>query len=349
MRLERLWPRRHLIQTLTAAAAACRVWTLGRADETTGTDDPVTDTANNAEIPSFGMPTLGGRQFWGDVHFSCGFKIQRNVFSGHYRLLDPDDRRFASGTLSDCEAMLKRLRQARQLQPETGHVVIGIHGIGRSSKSLSPILSVLPQDQFTTRGFEYPSTRVTIVQAADYLHSVIESLTDATQISFVVHSMGGLVVRRYLKDHRDPRLHRLVMLGTPNNGAELADMLKRNILFRAIYGPAGQELTTGPEGAGSQLPVPDFEFGIIAGGCSNDIGFNRLLPGDNDGTVTIASAKLAGAADFMVVPVLHSFLMSDPAVISAARSFLESGRFAQPADAAAQDAAVDDSAKQPTD
>lgn len=332
MRFNTLLNRRRMFITLTSAGAACRTWMTSRADEPQKTDNAVTDATNDADVPAYGMPTLGGRQFWGDVQFTCGFKIQRNVFSGHYRLLDSSDRRFASGTLPECQDMLARLCKARQLKPESGHVVIGVHGIGRSSKSLKPILTALPADQFTCLGFEYPSTRVSIAQAAEYLQSVVESLTDATQISFVVHSMGGLVVRRYLQEFRDPRLFRMVMLGTPNNGAELADMLRSNMLFRTVYGPAGQELGTGADGSNSKLPIPDFEFAIIAGGLSDGAGFNRLLPGDNDGTVTVESAKLAGAADFLVVPVLHSFLMSDPAVINAATSFLASGRFQSEAD-----------------
>ena len=28
--------------------------------------------------------------------------------------------------------------------------------------------------------------------------------------------LGGLVVRAYLAEHRDPRIHRMVMLGVPN-------------------------------------------------------------------------------------------------------------------------------------
>ena len=35
--------------------------------------------------------TLGGRQFWGDVHYFRGWRIQQNVFTKHYRLLDPGD------------------------------------------------------------------------------------------------------------------------------------------------------------------------------------------------------------------------------------------------------------------
>ena len=148
----------------------------------------------------------------------------------------------------------------------------------------------MPKDGHVHVPFEYPSTRVPLEQSAEYLHSVMESLTDVSKISFVVHSMGGLIVRRYLKQHRDTRLHRMVMMGTPNNGAELADMLKGNFLFRTLYGPAGQELVTDSGGAIKSLPTPDFEFGIVAGGKGDASGYNRLLPGDNDGTVTVASA-----------------------------------------------------------
>ena len=216
---------------------------------------------------------------------------------------------------------------ATNLKPDTGHAVIYLHGIGRTSRSMRPLLDAMPTDGFVHVPFEYPSTRVPLAQAADYLHSLIESLTDVSKISFVVHSMGGLVVRRFLKDHSDPRLERLVMLGTPNSGAELADMLKRNLIFQTVYGPAGQELVTDPNGTIGSLPTPDFEFGIIAGGKGGERGFNPLLAGDDDGTVTVASARLAGASDYLLIPKLHSFLISDETAIAAVKCFLEHGRF----------------------
>ena len=282
-------------------------------------------TDSSAPVP--GALTLGGMQFWGDVSYFRGYKIQRQVFTGHYRLLDKNNRRYQSGTLEDCRKTLAQVRRSKDLKLETGHAVIYLHGIGRSSRSMRPILNAMPADGCVHVPFEYPSTRVPLEQSANYLRSVIESLTDVSKISFVAHSMGGLVVRRYLKDHNHPRLHRLVMLGTPNNGAELADMLKRNMFFRAVYGPAGQELVTDPGGTIGNLPTPAFEFGIIAGGKGDDKGFNPLLPGDDDGTVTVASARLVGASDFLRTPTLHSFLMSDETVIAAVRCFLEHGRF----------------------
>ncbi|MEI6540126.1 MAG: hypothetical protein WCO86_11475, partial [Planctomycetota bacterium] len=277
--------------------------------------------------PQPGAPTLGGMQFWGDVFYFQGYRIQRHVFTGHFRLLDKHNRRYQSGTIEDCRKTLNELRAATNLKPDTGHAVIYLHGIGRTSRSMRPLLDAMPTDGFVHVPFDYPSTRVPLAQAADYLHSLIESLTDVSKISFVVHSMGGLVVRRFLKDHSDPRLERLVMLGTPNSGAELADMLKRNLIFQTVYGPAGQELVTDPNGTIGSLPTPDFEFGIIAGGKGGERGFNPLLAGDDDGTVTVASARLAGASDYLLIPKLHSFLISDETAIAAVKCFLEHGRF----------------------
>ena len=58
-------------------------------------------------------------------------------------------------------------------------------------------------------------------------------------IHFVGHSMGGLLTRVYLARYRPARLGRVVMLGTPNGGSELADLLKGLAIYRAFYGPAG--------------------------------------------------------------------------------------------------------------
>ena len=34
------------------------------------------------------MKTLGGRQLWGDVAVFHDWRIQKNILTGHYRLLD---------------------------------------------------------------------------------------------------------------------------------------------------------------------------------------------------------------------------------------------------------------------
>jgi hypothetical protein len=272
------------------------------------------------------MKTLGGMQFWGDVAWFHGWRIQHNVFFKQHRLLDPQNRRHASGTLEACEKKLEEIKKEKNLPEMKGHAVILIHGIVRSSKSFNKMAQTLKQDGYTVIGFDYPSTQVEITKSAEYLHQLLESLEGVEKISFVVHSMGGLLVRCYLNDHKDERIERMVMLGVPNHGANMADLLKNNLLFKLIFGPAGKQLGING-GFIDSLPTPEFEFGIIAGARGKEKGFNPLIPGDDDGTVSVESTCLPGACDFATVPALHSFMMNHADTITYTRHFLKTGQF----------------------
>ncbi len=271
--------------------------------------------------------TLGGRQLWGDLHYFHDWRIQRNVLTGHCRLLDGEDRRHCSGSLEECLARLTQIRTEEKLPPMKGRAVILVHGIVRSSKSFSALEKRLRDEGFLVFGFDYPSTRISIPEAAEYLRSCIRSLEGVDEISFVVHSMGGLVVRSMLRQGGDRRFKRMVMLGVPNRGAEMADTLRKNPIYKAVFGPAGQQLVTGENGLPEKLPTPEFEFGVLAGARGTPKGFNPLIPGDDDGTVAVESTRLPGAADFVTRPVLHSFLMFNKDCIEDTVRFLKTGRF----------------------
>jgi hypothetical protein len=49
-------------------------------------------------LPNVAMPTMGGALFWEDVAEIKGWRIQQNIFTGHWRLLDPGNMRYAWGT-----------------------------------------------------------------------------------------------------------------------------------------------------------------------------------------------------------------------------------------------------------
>lgn len=272
------------------------------------------------------MKTLGGRQFWGDVRFFRGWRIQRHVLSGHYRLLDPQDVRRAWGSLAECEATLQTERDRLQLPPMSGTAVVALHGILRSSKVWNSLKQGLEPEGITVAAVDYPSTQQPITAFADQLQELLSSLHGIERIHLVVHSMGGLIVRAWCQRYSDPRLHRLVMIGTPNRGAEIASMLKENPIFQFVFGPAGQQLVheTHDEFI-RQLPTPPLEFAVIAGSRGNADGFNPLIPGDDDGIVTTESARLPGAVDYLPVRVLHSFLPLSSEVITATRRFLITG------------------------
>ncbi|MEI8018282.1 MAG: alpha/beta fold hydrolase [Schlesneria sp.] len=270
--------------------------------------------------------TVGGRQFWGDVHHFQGWRIQQNVFSKDYRLIDPDDLCHTLGSFDDCHARLKRISAEKKLAPMKGPAVILIHGLLQSSRCMVKFGANIEKAGYSAVEFDYPSTQVSIPEAARYLNQLIQSLDGIDEINFVTHSMGGLVVRAYTMEYDDPRIKRMVMLGTPNQGAELADLTQQYWILRTAAGPGGRQLGTRTDGLIPKLPIPKFEFAVIAGSRGTPTGWNPLIPGDDDGTVTVASTKLPGAADFTTVYALHSRLLWSDEAHQHTINFLKNGR-----------------------
>lgn len=288
---------------------------------------PPEEPAKASIRPNIKTHTLGGVQFWGDVAYFRGWHIQRNVFSGHFRLLDANDVRHAWGTREECDAKLQQIREAEQLPPMKGTAVIVLHGLGRSDKSVSKLRQHFDKAGYYTIAMNYPSLRASVQENAEYLHQVIQSLEGIEKVHIVGFSMGGIVTRQCLAEHDEPRLGRVVFIGTPNQGAELATLLKDWWAFKTFVGPAGQELATAPHGLAPKLPAPACEFGIIAGCRGVDGGYNPLIPGDDDGTVSLDSTRLPGAVDFITFPALHNYLLHKPQIFEATKHFLEQGQF----------------------
>ncbi|NQV22213.1 MAG: alpha/beta fold hydrolase [Rhodospirillales bacterium] len=286
-----------------------------------------------AEPWNISFPTLGGKQVWQDTHIHAGWRIQRNLLTGHFRLLDPKDLRRAWGSYPRCAGKLDQFRDTGAVTPRNAHVVLLVHGIARSAGTFRHMESALLRAGYAATAITYPSTRGSIADHAAALELILDRLEGAETVSFVTHSMGALVVRHLMARNgrwqRRIQIGRAVMIAPPNQGSEIADRLKGNGLYRGLYGRAGQDLT--PEQADT-IPPYTHDFGIIAGGTGNQRGLNPLLDGDNDGIVSLDETRLDGAADFLMVPGTHTFLAGRSETITATLSFLRHGKFGAPSE-----------------
>ncbi|MCH5373604.1 MAG: hypothetical protein JJ992_06475, partial [Planctomycetes bacterium] len=279
-------------------------------------------------------------QFWADELFFHQWRIQRNAVTGHYRLLDERNQRRAWGTFDQCRARLTQLKEELQLEPVRGPVVLALHGVIRSRNSMTPMIEALrKQTDWTVLNVSYASTRDTLDAHAAALGRIIDNLDpEVTEIHFVAHSLGNLVIRRYLHTcyageegrRPDPRLGRIVMLAPPNNGARFAEALRKSGVLEWVWGKSTVQLAEDWETLEQSLATPQCEFGILAGGEGDDRGRNRLLAGDDDFVVSVEETKLPGARDFLVLPVYHGLIMRDRTAQEATVRFLKHGYFVSP-------------------
>jgi pimeloyl-ACP methyl ester carboxylesterase len=186
----------------------------------------------------------------------------------------------------------------------------------------------LEREGYTVVNLNYPSTEHRIEYLADeVLAGVLQVCCRSVPVHFVTHSLGGIVVRYYLEDHRLANLGRVVMLSPSNQGSEVVDALKDNLFFKRLNGPAGAQLGTGPESIPARLGPVVFELGVIAGTKSINRRFSRMIPGPSDGKVAVARARVEGMKDFLVLPYNHTFVMRQPEVMRQVIYFLRYGVF----------------------
>lgn len=213
------------------------------------------------------------------------------------------------------------------LSPEhQREVIFLLHGIGKGRTDMLAMQSMLRRSGFEVVNWRYPSTQMTLDGLADLLNQQVEHYAQF-RVSFVTHSMGGIVVRTWLNKYKPHNVGRLVMIAPPNKGAYLADLLGDWLPYKLILGPAGQQLRQGENGSCTCAGTPYCEFGIIAGGTGKARGMNPLIPGDNDGTVSLESTKLQGAADFLVLPYAHPVIQMMPRTGRNVTAFLKTGKF----------------------
>ncbi len=209
--------------------------------------------------------------------------------------------------------------------------VVLLHGLARSSLSMKVLEWRLGAQGYKAISVDYPSIELPIRALADQaVPNGITECGDASKIHFVTHSMGGILLRQYIKA-QEPMLPRrwgrTVMLGPPNKGSEIVDQTSDWPGFELWNGVAGSSLHTGADSVPNQLGPVTFELGVIAGNQSISPFFSNLIDGEDDGKVSVQSTRVQGMDDHVTLPVTHTFMMNDPSVFKQIMAFLKNGAF----------------------
>ncbi len=268
---------------------------------------------------------------WSDRVVRHDWRLQERPQDGRFRVIDPRDTVIREGHEQECRLAFAALEADGTIPAVGGPAVILLHGLGEGRDSMRPLADHLRATlEATVMLVGYASTSADLAAHGQGLGEVVASLPRTGRISFVGHSLGNLVVRRWmtLADDDDlARVDRMVMLGPPNRGSDLARQIAGAGMLATLAEGAARDLVIHWPRVEPTLAVPACEFGIVAGGRGDGIGFSHLLDGDDDAIVRVDETRLEGADDFLLVPVDHAALLRDRRVKEATAAFLRSGRF----------------------
>ena len=218
----------------------------------------------------------------------------------------------------------------------TKEQVILLHGLWRSPRSMAKIARSLEEKGFRVFNPGYNSL---LENYQDIVQLLDEKISDWLHVEhpvhFVGHSFGGILIRSLLDKNPTWNSGRCVMIGTPNKGTKIASFMLSHWWYKYFVPRVTADLT--PESdLIKQLPEPNIETGIIAG----NVKYHIVIPtswyykratddAPGDGVVELTNVKCDSMADFIIMPLHHSFMTRDKDLIIQAVHFIENGRFTE--------------------
>ena len=211
------------------------------------------------------------------------------------------------------------------------HKVYILHGYAGSLLQMEKIYKGLKHEGYDAENYTYPSFKESIDSIGHDLYVKVKQENYDT-VSFVTHSMGGLVVRsmyQYLDTTSHfPFIFRFVMLAPPNKGTEMADFFSKSYIS-SYLGPNVVLMKTDSNSYTFKLPVPTCEVGLIVGIKGKKPWFNPFMKDDNDGTVTMKEAILGNEKEITTVKSMHILMPLKKKVVMLVNRFIKTGSFGQ--------------------
>lgn len=189
-----------------------------------------------------------------------------------------------------------------------------------------PLAERVKPHGYKTHLFSYKSLAQTPAENAAELNQYIEGI-DASEIHLIAHSLGGLVLKHLMHRHSPKRIGKVIMLGTPIAGSEVARRFNQHDFTRMLLGRATQ---SGLLGDAPSWPKKK-PLAMIAG--NRGVGAGAVLTGGftgpSDGTVRIEETMSDEISHRYEVPFSHMGMLYAPKVVKAVLRYLEHGDFDQ--------------------
>lgn len=203
--------------------------------------------------------------------------------------------------------------------------VVYVHGLWLPGDESLLLRRRLAQEfDLTLHPFRYSAAYSTMSSITARLEGFVRDL-QTPEVHFVGHSLGGLVIHRFLERFPDQPPGRAVFLGTPCVASRAAEQASRFAPVAHLMGLSVAEELLQPR---ERRWTHQRELGIVAG--TQPIGVGQLLAAfdeDNDGTIAVSETRMPGMSGHLVLPVSHLGMLMSARVAHETGLFLTEGRF----------------------
>jgi pimeloyl-ACP methyl ester carboxylesterase len=203
--------------------------------------------------------------------------------------------------------------------------VVYVHGLWMPGEESLVLRHRLAQEfDLALHAFHFSAVSTTMAGITDRLASFVREL-DAPALHFVGHSLGGLVIYRFLERFPQQPPGRVVFLGVPCVASRAAERAARFAPVAQLMGPSVADELLKPRERRWGFA---HELGIVAG--TQALGLGQLFAHfdeENDGTIAVSETRMPGAADHITLPVSHLGMLLSARVAHETGHFLTQGRF----------------------
>ena len=201
--------------------------------------------------------------------------------------------------------------------------VLLLHGAWMNPLVMAYLAHALRREGFAAQSLGYRTMRDPLEAHLSRLANQIANV-EAPRVHLVGHSLGGLIVMRYLQRAADPRVLRAVLLGSPVAGCRAAAGFAGRVAGELMM---GQSLGVWREPVDVSVDSR-FEVGAIAG--TRALGLGAVvthLPKPNDGVVCLDETKFPALRDHLALPLGHTMMLVSSRVARQTTAFLRTGVF----------------------
>ena len=206
-----------------------------------------------------------------------------------------------------------------------GEEVVYVHGLWMSGgESLLLRRRLAREYGLKVHAFRYAAAAASMSEITSGLQHFVRTLR-ATRLHFVGHSLGGLVIYRFLERYPQQPPGHVVFLGTPAVASRAAVKAAHFRLVASLMGRSVADELLQPRERRWEMDRP---LGIIAG--TQPLGFGQFVARfdeDCDGTIGVSETRLPGATDHITLPVSHLGMLVSARVARQTGAFLQGGRF----------------------